>query len=188
VTDAITQVVLEELADVGYGKLTMDGVARRARSSKPTLYRRWSSKQDMVLDAVATVSRPVVPADDGGDLRGHLLELVRAVHAWLSAPLVRRILPDLLAEGLRSDTLDRALTHHIAEPRREAVKAMMATARERGEIRQDADVEFALDLLAAPVYWRLCVLRRSVDDDYLQAVTDLVYRELTDTRRPVGGQ
>ena len=38
------------------------------------------------------------------------------------------------AEGLRSDALDRALTHHIAEPRREAVKAMMATARDRGEI------------------------------------------------------
>jgi len=186
VTDAITQVVLEELADVGYGKLTMDAVARRAGSSKPTLYRRWSSKQEMVLDALASVSRPVVPEDDGHDLREHLLELVRAVHAWLSEPLMRKILPDMLAEGLRSDAMDKALTHHIAEPRRAAVKAMMDRATERGEIPEGADVEFALDLLAAPVYWRLCVLRRDVDDAYLAEVADMAYRELT-TPRPAGG-
>ncbi|TCP42605.1 TetR family transcriptional regulator [Tamaricihabitans halophyticus] len=171
--------MLNELAEVGYQKLTMDGVAKRAGSSKPTLYRRWSSKEEMVIAAVATVSQPVIPEDDGRDLWDRLLELTRAVHVWLSDPLVHRIMPDLLAEGLRSDALDRAHTHYITEPRREASKATMATARERGEIRQDINIEFVLDVLAAPIYWRLCVLRKEVDDDYLQTLTDFVHRELT---------
>lgn len=179
VTDAITQAVLLELAEVGYGKLTMDAVARRAGSSKPTLYRRWPSKAEMVLHAMAAISRPVVPPDDGADLPAQLLVLIRSIHDWLIDPLVLRILPDLLAEGLRNPTVDRALTHHIGEPRRETVKAMMKTAIDRGQIRADADLEFALDLLAAPIYWRLCVLRQEVDGTYLAQVADMVYRELT---------
>lgn len=179
VTDSITESVLHELAEVGYGRLTMENVAKRAGSSKATLYRRWPSKQEMVLDAVATASRPALPGAIDADLRGHLRKLVRSVYDWLSEPLMRLILPDLLAEGLRSGVLDQALTQHIGEPRRRTTASVMAAAKRDGVVRPDADIEFALDLIAAPIYWRLCVLRTDVDEDYLEQVVDLTYRQLS---------
>lgn len=182
-TDSIVEAVLDELAETGYGRLTMENVAKRAGSSKTTLYRRWASKQDMVLDAVATASRPPVVSSNAEDLRGQLLDLARDVHTWLSGPLMRRIIPDLLAEGMRSRAIDKALTIHIGEPRRKASAQILAATRDRGEIRRDADIDLALDLLAAPIYWRLCALRTDVDDDYLRSLVELVHGELTDHTR-----
>lgn len=62
VTDAITEAVLDEMAASGYTKLSMDGVAKRAGCSKPSLYRRWPSKQDMVIGVLRTIVVPPVPA------------------------------------------------------------------------------------------------------------------------------
>ena len=180
VTDAVRDAVLVELAAVGYGKLTMDGVARRARSSKPTLYRRWASKQDMVIDSMGAVSEARVPsADDGRTLLEHVRDLVGGVHEWLSDPVLRRVIPDLQAEGVRSEAMDAALWHKVAEPRRTAMRTMLAVAKERGEVAAEANLELAIDLLGALVYWQVCVLRHDVGDDYLDEVARVVHRELT---------
>ena len=117
VTDGIIESVLDELADVGYGRLSMDGVARRAKAGKAALYRRWSSKQEMVLDAVTTISVPALP-ETSGDLRTDVAALVRGVDEWISDPRMTRVLPDLLAEAVRNTDLADALTARIGVTRR----------------------------------------------------------------------
>lgn len=178
VTDGLISAVIEDLADVGYGALTMESVARRAGASKATLYRRWSSKQEMVLDAVASVSQPSQPAEDVQDLRVAVATALRGVADWIGEPMMRRILPDLLAEGLRSETMGRALTTHVGQPRRSAVEQMLARATEAGLVTRPVHVELLVDLVAAPIYWRICGLRSEVDDEYLDELTDLVLRYL----------
>lgn len=100
VTDAIISAVLAELADVGYGQLSMDGVARRARAGKSALYRRWPSKQEMVLDAVARVSLPQVQLLRTHDLETAVSLMVQSVESWLTGSLTRKVVPDLIAESL----------------------------------------------------------------------------------------
>lgn len=176
VTDAVVAAVLEELAEAGYGALTMESVARRAGASKATLYRRWGAKQEMVLDAVASVSQPPESSGDATDVRSAIVEILTGVAAWLGDPMIRRILPDLLAEGLRSEAMGRALTTHIGEPRRSAVERALEGARRTGEVRPDVHLELLLDLTAAPIYWRISGLRSEVDEEYLAELADLIHR------------
>ena len=84
VTDGIVEAVLAELAAVGFGRLTMDGVARRARAGKAALYRRWSSKQEMVLEVVTTISVPMAETTPTEDLADDVARLVHGVADWLA--------------------------------------------------------------------------------------------------------
>ena len=79
----ILEACVEELLEVGYDRLTMDGVAQRARAGKATLYRRWNSKLSLVIDALKhTKGVPEVP--DTGSLRGDHFR--RARHSFHSTP------------------------------------------------------------------------------------------------------
>lgn len=178
VTGGILSAVLAELADVGYGKLSMDGVARRARAGKAALYRRWSAKQDMVLDAVISVSLPVAEETSSGDIRTDVIGLVRGVDSWIGDPLMSRVLPDLLAEAKRNTALADALTEQLGAPRREAGRTLIAAAIARGDVRADVDVEYALDLMAGPIFWRICGLRRDTTPGFIDQVAGTVLHAL----------
>ncbi|WP_349270243.1 TetR family transcriptional regulator [Mycolicibacterium parafortuitum] len=177
VTDGIIESVLDELADVGYGRLSMDGVARRAKAGKAALYRRWSSKQEMVLDAVTTISVPALP-ETSGDLRTDVAALVRGVDEWISDPRMTRVLPDLLAEAVRNTDLADALTARIGVTRRESGRVVIMAAIDRGEVRPDVDIEYVLDLVAAPVFWRICGRRLPTTPEFLDRVVGTVLNAL----------
>ncbi|WP_432543689.1 TetR/AcrR family transcriptional regulator [Kineococcus sp. SYSU DK002] len=182
VTSSVTAAVLEELAEVGYARTSMESVARRAGSGKSALYRRWPSKREMVLAAVAELSVPAGPTPDTGSLRSDLLALVQQVVQWLSDARVSRILPDLTAEAARTPELADAVAASIGRPRREHGAVVLRRAVERGELDPGIDEELALDLLAALVHWRLVVRRAEVDEHYVQQVVDVLERAL----RPAG--
>ncbi|MDH2430578.1 TetR/AcrR family transcriptional regulator [Sphaerisporangium sp. TRM90804] len=187
ITSAISEAVLEELAERGYARLSMEAVARRAGVGKSALYRRWPSKQDMVLAVLAefSVSPEEVPAT--GSLRADLLVMVRSVHGWLTHPLFATILPDLTAEAVRNPVLAAAIRAAIGEPRRGLAARVLRRAVARGELPADLDVDLALDLLAAPVYWRLSVRHAPVEPDYLERLVELILRALDARPAPGGG-
>lgn len=170
VTAAILDAALAELADLGYGRLSMDGVARRAKAGKAALYRRWPAKQDMVLAAVTRVSLPVALSSSTGDIRTDVVNLVGGVDAWISDPLMSRVLPDLLAEARRNPELAQALTSALGAPRRNYGRTIIEAAIDRGEVQPDVDIEYVLDLVAAPVFWRVCGLRQETTPGFLDRV------------------
>lgn len=178
VTDGIVEAVLDELAEAGYGKLSMDAVARRARAGKAALYRRWPSKQDMVLDVVTSISLPAATSVGSGDLVADVAELVHNVNAWLSDARMSRIMPDLLAEAMRNAALAAALTERLGVARREYGRAVIDAAMARGDVRPDLDVEYALDLMAAPIFWRICGRRQHTTPQFLDRVVDSVLHTL----------
>lgn len=178
VTEAITEAVLDELAETGYGKLSMEAVARRAGVGKSALYRRWPSKQEMVMAVLGDFSLELATAPDTGALRGDLLGLLQALQDWLTHPRFSRILPDLAAEGVRNPEVAEAVRAAIGEPRRALGATVLQRAVDRGELPAGTDLEMALDLVAAPVYWRLSVRRAPAGPDYLEHLTDVVLRAL----------
>lgn len=173
-TEIITEAVLGELADVGYGQLSMDGVARRAKAGKSALYRRWPSKQAMILDAVSDVSVPAVEVAESHDLRAVVELIVESIDTWLSGERERRILPDLIAEALRNPELDEALTERIGVMRRGYWREVLERRIESGEVDPNADIDYALDLLAAPLFWRVCGRRKGSSKALRQSVVDSV--------------
>ncbi|MFF7651394.1 TetR/AcrR family transcriptional regulator [Streptomyces sp. NPDC007983] len=178
-TEAIRAAVLDELAEQGYARLSMEAVAKRAGVGKSALYRRWSSKQQMVIDIASELSVAMVDLPDSGSLRGDVLAALRAVTDWLTHPRFSRIIPDLIAEARRDEALSRALADSIGGPRRARAAALLDRAIARDELPPDTDRELALDLLAAPVYWRIAVRGVPPEPGYLERTADLVVHALS---------
>lgn len=177
-TDAIIEAVLDELAEKGYGRLSMDAVARRAGVGKSALYRRWASKQDMAIDVVSRLSVLLADVADTGSLRGDVRAVLEAIVQWLDEPRLGRIVPDLVAEAKRNEALADAMKRHIEAPRRDRADAVLARAVERGELTWDINRELVVDLFGAAIFWRLSVRRVPVSVAYLDDLTALVLAAL----------
>jgi AcrR family transcriptional regulator len=174
VTNALRQAYFEELAAVGYGRLSLEAVARRAGTGKAAIYRRWSSKQDMTAELVSRVAIDAVEAPDTGSLREDVAGFVRGSLAALRNRLVSRIGPDLLAEVARNQELAETVLAPIRDARRESAARIIRRGIERGELAEDTDVELNLDFLAGPVYWRTLVTRTAIEDGYPERVADKI--------------
>ena len=118
-TAAITEAVLDELAEQGFSRLSMEAVAKRAGVGKSALYRRWASKQDMALAVIAEFSVAKATFPDTGSLRGDMRAALDALMDWLTHPRFSRILPDLVAEMARNPELAALVESMTGGPRRD---------------------------------------------------------------------
>jgi AcrR family transcriptional regulator len=172
VTDAITEATFAELAENGYARMSMEAVARRAGVGKAALYRRWSSKQEMLAELIRQAVEDTLPPNpDTGALRTDLRELLRTMRAQLANPMVASIGPGLFAEAHHTSALADVLHASVAAPRRAAARAMLQAAIDRGELPAQLDLELAADLLIAPLGFRMLVMNGISDDDYLDTLT-----------------
>lgn len=178
----VFDVVLELLAEVGYERFSMDRVARRARASKATLYQRWPSKAELVVDALEE-RQPVVSGPDTGSLPDDLRELLVA---WLAGWDARdRGLMLALLEGSRRDEeLARLREERLGSPIRQAAEAALARARRRGEITGRIDAELLLELPFALVLWRVLVRDERPGRELIDRIVDGILAPLLGTTRP----
>ncbi|MFE9201846.1 TetR/AcrR family transcriptional regulator [Micromonospora sp. NPDC007230] len=159
ITTAIRGAVMQELAAVGYGRLSIEAVARRAGVSKTAIYRRWSSKLELVLEIVSSAAVRSLPLPDTGDLRGDLEMLFLIMSRALRHPLAAQIIPDLLAEAARNPRIAQTLEEALRANQRDVGGQLIGRAIERGELGPDIDLDLAVDLIVGPLYWRLAVSR-----------------------------
>jgi AcrR family transcriptional regulator len=179
VTDAIRQATFDSLAEVGYGRLSIEAIAKRAGVSKAAIYRRWPSKQDLVVDLVTPVAVQAIPVPDTGSLLEDIRAYLQAGYQILTHPLVSRIAPDLLAETARNHELAEAIIISVRDPRRAHAATVIQQAIARGEVPAGIDVQCALDFLAGPLYWRVAVVRTEIDPGYIDRATRGIYAAIT---------
>jgi len=134
---AIYDAVLAELAEVGYGRLTMEGIAARARTAKSSLYRRWSSLEDLVIAAIDPVMARPERVPETGDLRTDLLGVLTLMADTVGSPMGRGV-TSILGEINRSPRLRELAEERFLAPRIRAVTAIFERAADRGEIRMGA--------------------------------------------------
>jgi AcrR family transcriptional regulator len=179
VTEAIESAFFAELADVGYGRLSIDAVARRAAVGKAAVYRRWRSKLDITVALVSKTAIAAIDVPDTGSLRGDIRQYLYNGRDALSHPLVRRIVPDMLAESIRNPELADVLAQTVREPRRIKAVELFERAAARGELPRDADLDLAMDLLGGALYFRLIVTQLPVGDDYCDRLADRIVAAVT---------
>lgn len=167
ITEAIRTAVLAELASVGYGRLSIEAVARRAAVGKTAVYRRWNSKLEMVLEVVSGIAGQRLPLPDTGSLRGDLELLLRVAARALQHPIASQIIPDLLAEAARNPQIAETLQAALHGNQRDVGLRLIGRAVERGELPAGYDPDAAADLIVGPLYWRIAVARGPVSDEYL---------------------
>jgi len=181
----ILEATLDVVAEVGLAGFTVEAVAQRAGVGKATIYRRWKGKEDLVAEALRSVAQtPRVP--DTGSVRGDIAAGARAAVQRLSTDAFR-VLPRLLAETGDDPELRAAVDDALLRPRREAFGVILRRGVERGELRDDVDVELVTDVLLGPILTTLITSGSEPKD--LASLPVRVYDVLADgigTGRRVG--
>jgi AcrR family transcriptional regulator len=170
----ILDAALDVLAETGYDGMTMEMVATRAKAGKATLYRRWPSKGELVIDAVAGMKRGDFDQDhlpDTGTLRGDLVALIKP-HAIEDGSRKMRIMAGLMLMISRSPELAEAAQVAIVEPRASANRILLQRAVDRGEISPQCDIANLATLSQATAIYRVLVLQKPADRAFFIGLID----------------
>lgn len=168
----ILEAALDVLVDAGYDRLTMDAVATRARASKATLYRRWTTKASLVIDALlARNGTPSVP--DTGSLRGDLLEVFCGAGGMLDPRAVVTFSAVLTAMH-RDDELAGEFRTRVIEPKLAVSRAVYERAIERGEVRPDLDPALFGPALAGILLHRAFLMGEEPNPERVARVVDQI--------------
>lgn len=170
----ILDAALAVLAESGYDAMTMDMVATRAKAGKATLYRRWPSKADLVIEAVACMKQAQSSIDqlpDTGTLRGDLVALIRP-HSLEEAERKMQVMGGLVSMLSRDPQLADAVNEAITEPRARLNRMLIERAIARGEVRVEADVDTIAHIGPSMTAYRTLVQRKPVDRDFLVGLID----------------
>ncbi len=149
---AILEATLELLAEASFSDLTVEGVATRAGVGKATIYRRWPSKLHMVVEAFSEL--PGLEEVDSGSVAQDLEEMLRSYLQTLNSTPLARVMPSLAGERAHNSDLSELLDP-LLRGRRQPILAALARGVERGEIRDDVDLELAADLIFGPIAMRV---------------------------------
>jgi AcrR family transcriptional regulator len=179
---AIYEAVFHQLQTVGYTGLTMEGVAACARTGKAALYRRWTGKQDLVVDAIDHALPSLADLPDHGDVREDLLDLLRRMAGMVNSP-TGCALQCLLAEVDRDHQFSALLHERVLAPRKGSFLAVLERAADRGQVRREAANPLVAEVGLAMVVQRFLVDGPPVPDTYVVSVLDEVVMPLL---RPVG--
>lgn len=148
---AILDAALGLLATAGYAGMTIDAVAAAAGVSKATVYLRWPSKADLATAALAHV-RETGPARVTGDVRHDLAAVLGAMRRNIRRLSAMGIIGTCLAEEGANPELLALFRERSIAPRRAELRGLLAAARDRGALRDGADLEAAVDLLMGAIH------------------------------------
>jgi AcrR family transcriptional regulator len=175
---AILTATADLLVQIGYSNLTLAAVAERAGTTKTALYRRWSSKAELVHEAAFPVA-PTALAGPGGDMAADLQAMIAAARDVFATPVVRAALPGLVADMSADAELNARVMARFAGLFT-AVQARLSEAVNRGEVHQDVDPDRLIELIGGATLLRL-LLRpdEPLDDSWVNQTTAILVHGVT---------
>ena len=152
---AILDAAIDLFVEQGYEAMSIEGVAARAGVGKTTIYRRWSSKEELIVDAIDELIMDVEPPDTGS-LRQDLVDLVTQLQVVLTSSRAGQVFPRMIPHVAGGSPLGKAYLQRVIEPRFAMLRSTLGHAVERGEFPADVDPELVRALLVGPVLmWKL---------------------------------
>lgn len=167
----------ELLDEGGLAAVTMEELAARTGVGKPTIYRSWPNAQAVAMSALIEAPPIAEPDEAGRSVVGDLKRIVRSV-VLAFASRSGRSAAALIAAADPETELAKAFRHHVILKSRDDARAIMLRGIDEGVFRANADLDLALDLVLAPVFFRLLLGHGPLDDTFADAVVDLAVRGL----------
>ncbi|NYH42039.1 AcrR family transcriptional regulator [Micromonospora jinlongensis] len=168
--EAVLQAADDLVAEIGYAKVTIEGIASRAGVAKQTIYRWWRSKTDILVDAFTADSAQELTLRDTGafrtDLRAHLDELVRFLEVSDSGAVFRA----LVGQAQHDPELAARLRAEVLPQLRARDRVPFDRAAARGELPAEADVDLLVDQAVGPIHFRVLVTGEPVTPALLDAL------------------
>lgn len=166
---ATTQLIAQE----GYGRATMEAIARRAKVSKQTVYRWWPNKATIILEALNEGASAIAPAPDTGVLDTDLRLFLRRTVAGAKDGNAR-LLAALMAEAQRDDVFAESFRAGFLARRRQVLRELLERGRGRGELAASADLDFLVELVFATLWYRILVRHQPLDRRFADQLTETV--------------
>jgi AcrR family transcriptional regulator len=170
--EAIIDAAIDVLVRDGYDRLSMEGVAAAAGVGKATVYRRWSSKAELVIDAMATL-KPSIDTIDTGTLDGDI-ELMVVASCTPHSQRLQRVMMSICSVLPREPELLEAFRTRFTEPRIARITDMLERARGRGELGPDVDVAMAASLVPSLMLQRALMTGQPAGRAYAEQVVGSV--------------
>ena len=170
---SILTATLELAAEVGINGMSMDDLAQRAGVSKASIYRRWPSKELLVIDALRSAMGPldaVDTGDVGGDIRAILGDLVAR---FSSKDRMSDVLPHLIEVATHDPAL-RVELDAYTQLRRVPMRTILERGVARGEISPDVDLDTLIDALLGPIIYRRLLTGGTIDTAFIERLMALV--------------
>jgi AcrR family transcriptional regulator len=168
---AIIEAALDVFAESGAEGLCIEKVAAKAGVGKATIYRRWPGKEDLLLDALAALKLPL-PDPKGESVRDDLVLLLDAIRSEAVDPRQVRQFALLLGEGDRYPRLLDRYVEAVVEPRRDVFRAVLRRGMATGELREETNIELAVDLLTGAVVARARLGHERAERGYARRLVD----------------
>lgn len=172
VDEAVLAAALELAGEVGVTKMSMDELADRAKVSKATIYRRWPSKEQLVLDALRSGMSPLGEVDTGslrGDLELYLGELIKRFKTGKMSD----VLPHLIEVACHDDKIRSSLDEYI-QFRRKPLRRILDQAIARGELPAEIDKDVLIDALLGPITYRRLLSHQVVNTKFVNSLLSIV--------------
>jgi AcrR family transcriptional regulator len=176
VREAVHSAVLDVVAEDGVDKVGIPEISRRAGVQDSSIYRRWGTRENLILDALLAASERTLPVRDTGTLHGDLTALATDLIEYLDAPLGRG-----LARALPFFTDSEEISaarKTFWETRYRATEVIISRAIDRGELPADTDAQIGIELLIAPIHFRNLLTHQQVDAEFAEQLATYVIRAL----------
>jgi AcrR family transcriptional regulator len=170
VRQTVLAAAFDELVANGFDAATVAGVAKRSGVHETTVYRRWATRENLLVAALLERSAEAIPAPDTGSIRGDLLAILREVLAYVGSPAGTGI---LRAAMLPVDDAYTEARKSFWSHRIDALTPVVTRGIERGELRAETDGRLLLELLVAPIHGRLLLTGEPVGEELAERLVDL---------------
>lgn len=185
--DAILEAAFAELTTVGYMAFSVEGVAARARTGKASIYRRWPTKQELVMDAL-TAGLPTpeqcgitTQIDDSITTAEALHGVARAIAGVITSP-AGDAMRAIKCEALTDPELAKLVDDRFQAPRRAALLGLLRRGVQRGEVRPDAATQLVADVLPAVLTHRVILQREPLTQRDVTAIIEQIFIPLIEVR------
>ena len=185
--DAIREAAWAELTEMGYTAFSVESVAARARTGKASIYRRWPTKQELVMDALET--RLPTPEecgfapeyDDSITTAEALHGVARKIASVVTSP-AGDAMRAIKCEALSDPQLAQLIDDRFQAPRRAALISLLERGVARGEVRPGAATQLVADVIPAVLTHRVIMLREPLTERDIAAIMEQVFIPLVEAR------
>jgi AcrR family transcriptional regulator len=158
------------LADTGVSGFTIEAVAAEARVGKPTIYRRYRSKDDLALAVLVDMVQQASPVPNSGDTHEDFVAFAKRAIETLSTNGMGRVMQRLVPDLATDPDLAAAFRTHVLSARAAEVRQLVEHAIARGDLPADTEPELAHELLMSPIYYRLLLTGAPLDSKLAERV------------------
>ncbi|MGB8451963.1 MAG: TetR/AcrR family transcriptional regulator [Anaerocolumna sp.] len=166
---AILTASYELLLENGFDAVTVEGIAERAGVSKATIYKWWANKAAVVLDGFFAATESMLKVPDTGSVSEDIFLQANNLAAFITSPK-GKVITELIGSGQFDANIAEEYRIRYFNPRRLISRHILERGIQRGELKKDLDIEMGIDLIFAPIFYRLLITGETIDSVFVKSL------------------